>query len=171
MINKKLYNKAILLNICEKVQREWNRTLTEQQLIDLWYANYDFALINHYPTNVDIKECFNQELLRRNNVLVDDVWSLLNPAKAMILGNSESNIRFNAYNAGQVWVRDRSRVNVYVRDNANITVCVMDNAEVSIVSYSPTAKVLVMKYSPAVKLSTVGAGIKVRENYKYLQKG
>ena len=169
-INKILYNKAVLLGMCEKVSEKWTGILSEQELIDLWYDNYDFALQHHYPGNKDIKELFDKGMLRRNNVIVDDMWSLLNPKNAMILGSSESNIRFNAYNVGQVWIRDNSHANVYVRDNADVTVCVMDNASVDIVNYSPTSRVLVMKYSPSSVISTIGGGIKIRENYDYLNK-
>ena len=169
-INKALYEKGVEHNMCSDVRDSWVNTLDKQELIDLWYANYDFALINHYPSNSDIKKFFDKKILRENNVLVDDKWSLLNPQKAMILGDSESNIRFNAFHVGQVWVRDNSMANIYVRDNADVTVCVIDHAEVNIVNYNSTARVLVIKYSPKVSVHGTGGGIKVRENYAYLIK-
>lgn len=167
--NKILFNKGILYNMCAKVRDTWTDTKTEQELIDLWFDNYDFALINHYPSNNDILNLFDKTILRNNNILVDDMWSLLNPNKAMVLGDSESNIRFNAFHVGQIWVRDNSVVNIYARDNANITVCVMDMAEVNIIVYGTSADILVIKYTPTAKVQSNNNTIRIKENYTYLK--
>lgn len=169
-INKRLYDQGVQLDMCERVRKEWDKTLSEQELINLWYRNYDFALVNHFPDNKDIKDCFAKDILRKNCVLVDDMWSLLNPEKAMILGRSESNVRFNAFHVGQVWVRDTSCANIYVRDNAIVTVCVMDKAVLNIVNYSPSASVVVMKYSPTARMSSTGTNVRIKDNYSYLNK-
>ncbi len=167
-INKILYEKGLSCDMCKEVRDEWTETLSKQELIDLWFQNYDFAVTNHYPSNADIKNFFDKKLLRDNNVIIDDKWSLLNPSKAMILGDSDTNIRFNGFNVGQVWVRDNSMANIFVRDNADVTVCVMEHGEVNIINYNSTARVLVIKYSSAAMVSKTGNGIRVRENYSYL---
>ena len=168
-INKILYKEALNADMCERVKNEWHDTLSEQALIDLWYDNYDFVIANHFPANENIKKCFKKNILRGNNVLVDDSWSLLNPEKAMILGESESNIRFNGYHVGHCWVRDRSLVNVYVKDNADVTICVMDNAKVHVINYSNMAKVLVMKYAPQSVITHNGMNIRIREHFGFLK--
>jgi len=168
-VNSRLYEQGIMRNMCQDAIDKWNHTLSEQELIDLWYDNYDFAVINHFPDNETIKKCFQQEVLRKNNILVDDEWSLLSPEKAMILGKSVTKIRFNTYNVGQVWVRDMSKAEIYVRDNADVTVCVLDDAIVNIVCYNKTARVLVIKYSKNARITSFGSNITIKENYNYLK--
>lgn len=166
--NRILYESGVSLGMCDKVRNEWTEDKSDQELIDLWYYNYDFAVTKHYPSNSVLLDCFDRDVLRKNNIIVDDVWSLLNPSQAMILGNSKSNARFNAYHVGQMWIRDTSSVNVYVRDNADVTLCVMDNADVNIYIYGSSANVLVMKYSKDVKVSVNMGSAIIKENFSYL---
>ena len=175
-LNHRLRQIAVSLDMCESVREKWDRTLSPQQLINLWYENYDFALQHHFPSNSDIKECFSKEILRENNIIVDDRYSIYNPkspegfghpGKAVILGASTSNIRANGFYVGTIWVRDKSEVNVIAKGHADITVCVMDEASVNIKTYDD-AKVLVMKYSPNVTVYAEGENIRCRENYKYV---
>ena len=167
--NRRLYESGMKHSMCKKIADAWNGVMSEQELIDMWYDNYDFALVHHFPDNDEIKACFSKEILRKNNVLVNDVWSILNPGKAMILGSSTTNIRFNSFNVGQVWVRDTSKANVYVKDYADVTICVMDKANVNIINYSQNAKVLVIIYSKTAQVTAIGTNITNKENLTYLQ--
>lgn len=168
-LNSILRSEADANNICESVAKQWNENLDEQGLIDLWYGNYDFAIVHHFPKNSTIMRSFGKDILRKNNVIIDDQWSLLNPYKAMILGDSTSNIRFNSYHVGTVWVRDNSSASIFVSGHASIVVCIMEYAEVNIEKLDSNASVLIMKYSPTAKVIKNDHSIRIRENFNYLK--
>lgn len=167
-LNESLKLEASKNGICDKVKNSWASDLDEQGLIDLWYENYDFALTNHFPKNSTIMDSFGKEILRKNNVIINDSWSLLNPYKAMVLGDSQSNIRYNTNKVGTVWIRDNSTATIYVSGHASVIVCIMDYAEVNIEKMSPESSVLVMRYSPTAKILKSGIGVRVKDNFKYL---
>lgn len=126
-VNEKLRNEAVNLGLCDKWQSEWKESWDKQKLIDKFYEGLDFCIINHYPSNEFIKRNFDRDLLRKNGLLVDDEYSLLNPKQSILLGTSKSTVRVNAMNVSRIWVRDISSVKIIARGYAGVIVHVLDS--------------------------------------------
>lgn len=144
-LNQTLRDEAIRLDLCEKWQKTiWNRNLSQEELIDIYFKGLDFAIEHHYPSNEFIKDNFDKDLLRKKGVLVDDKYSLLNQRFAILLGNSESTMRYNGTTLAQVYVRDTSKARIVAKGRAHVIVEVYDNAKVD-TEIDDTATVMVIR--------------------------
>ena len=117
-LSSRLKKDAIALGLCNQWQKEWKDNEDKQSLITKYFDGLDFPLKYHWPSNQFIKENFEQNLLRKNNILVDDTRSLLNPAEAVILGNSKATIRVNSQNNSIIYIRDKSCVDIFAKNTA-----------------------------------------------------
>jgi hypothetical protein len=162
-----LKKQAVELGLCEDWQREWKRDTSKQELIDKYFNGLDFPMRHHWPSNNYIKDNFGQELLRRNNILVDDKYSLLNPQEAVILGNAEAAVRVNGHNHSVIYIRDNSAVKLYVKNTAFVIVHLFETAHVEAQIFD-SPNVLILKHSKDVNVTTVGK-VKIKEDFDYLK--
>ena len=133
-LNKDLMSEARRLGLCDPWYSEWqSKVYDPQELIDRYIKGLDFCIEHHYPSNEFIKSNFDRDLLHKNNIVVNERHSLLNPMTAVILGKSKSKVRVNGYCVCRVYVRDASVVDVYARQRSHIIIHVYDNAQVNIV--------------------------------------
>lgn len=166
-VSIELRNKAREFGLCNEWFNEWSDTSSKQELIDKYITGIDFALRHHYPTNQYIKDNFELELLRKNNILVDDERNLLNPSVAVILGNTKTKIRVNGLSRSIIYVRDKSEVDLIVKNSSFVIVHTFDNASVK-VETEDKPSVLVLKHSKDATIKTTN-GIKVKEEFDYLK--
>lgn len=166
-ISIELRNKARELGLCNEWFNEWSDTSSKQELIDKYITGIDFALQHHYPTNQYIKDNFELELLRKNNILVDDERNLLNPSVAVILGNTKTKIRVNGLSRSVIYIRDNSVVDIIAKNKSFVIVHLFDNAS-TIIKTEDTPNVLVLKHSKNVKVATQ-KGVKIKEEFNYLK--
>lgn len=162
-----LRQSAVGLGLCMEWQREWKDETDKQTLIDKYFEGLDFPMRFHWPSNKFIKENFEQELLRKNNILVDDTRSLLNPKEAVILGSSVAKIRVNGLSHSVVYLRDDSEVNLYIRNKAFVVVHLFEQAKINIRTYD-TPNVLVLKHSEFVSVEA-SEGVKIKNDLDYLK--
>jgi hypothetical protein len=133
-LNKDLRSQARNFGLCDQWYEEWSDlNCSQQELIDKYIKGLDFCILHHYPSNDFIKSNFDRDLLHKNNIVVDERHSLLNPMTAVILGNSKSKVRVNGYSVCRVYVRDNSSVDVFIRHKAHLIIHVYDHASVTIV--------------------------------------
>lgn len=128
-----LLHEAIDLGLCEQWQREWGTNPTEQELIDKFRRGIDFCLSHHWPSCKFINEHFGQALLRKNNILVNDHYSLLNPAFAALLGQTSSTIRYSGNKPSHIYIGGHSVAKIFIKTSALIIVEVRDSAQVEII--------------------------------------
>lgn len=166
-VSIELRKKAREFGLCDEWFNDWSDTSPKQELIDKYITGIDFALQHHYPTNQYIKDNFELELLRKNNILVDDERNLLNPSVAVILGNTKTKIRVNGLSRSIIYVRDKSEVDLIVKNRSFVIVHTFDNASVK-VETEDNPSVLVLKHSKDATIKTTN-GIKVKEEFDYLK--
>lgn len=154
-------------NLCDAWYNQWDTNTSKQGLIDKYFEGLDFPMRYHWPSNDYIKENFEKELLRQNNILVDDKYSLLNPQEAVILGNTETTVRVNGNNRSVIYIRDSSTVKLYARNTAFVIVHLFENASISI-HVLDNPNFLVLKHSHSVDVITNGE-IKIKDDFDYLK--
>ena len=160
-VSAELKGEAISLGLCGKWKRGWSGNEDTQTLIDKYFEGLDFPMKHHWPSNSFIKSNFEKELLWKNNILVDDSRSLLNPKEAVILGNSVSTVRVNGSNISVVYIRDNSTVRITAKNKSFVIVHLFENSKIDI-EVQDKPDVLVLKHSTN---ATVNApdGVKVKE--------
>ena len=133
--------------MCNEVHRNWyGKSWDFNELADVMYRNLDFCIDYRWPSKETLKELIPINARHENGIVIDEEWSLLNNTFALIIGDSKSNVRYNAFNVGKIYVFDNSKCNITVKghafliihlfDNANVNVTVNDNAKASIVLHS-----------------------------------
>ena len=165
-INKELRSQAISLGLCNDWQKIWRGDWSNEKMVEQMYKGLDFCLKHHWPSNGYILNHFDISFLRKSNVFVDDKWSVCNPKRSLILGNSQITFRYNAWGNGSVHVRDNSRLNISAKNRSFVLVHLYDYACVEANQYDKAIIVLI-KHSEHVKI-IADKNIKIREDYEYL---
>lgn len=150
-LNKTLRDSAIALGLCKQWQADWNQDWDVDKMADKFWQGINFCVKNHYPDKDFIVNTFDKNTLRGKCIIADDKYSLLNPSQALIIGNSQSTIRYNALASGRIHIqhdsavtltaKGRSRVIAHVWDRAHLNVQRQDVARVLVVLHSPYASV------------------------------
>lgn len=166
-LSVELRNMARKLNLCDKWFGEWKDDTDEQTLIDKYFKGLDFCLIHHYPSNEYISTHFERDLLRKNGILVDDNYSLLNPSNAILLGSSKSTIRVNARNHAVIHVRDNVSVKVVAKNNAFVIVHAMDNSTVHAEGFD-SSRLVVFRNSKSANIIVSGKAT-TEDDFDYLK--
>lgn len=144
-LNEILFSQARNLHMCGKVHKKWyGRTLSMDELFELYYANLDFCIDNQFPSVTQLKELLTDEQRRGHGMLADDSWSLLNPEHAIVLGRSKATIRFNAFNVGRVTVAGSSECEISVKGHARVVVHLYDHANVRVSSQDKSNATLII---------------------------
>lgn len=154
-LSVELRNMARKLNLCDKWFGEWKDDTDKQGLIDKYHRGSDFCVKHHYPSNEYISTHFERDLLRKNGILVDDNYSLLNPTNAMVLGNSKSTIRINGRNHAVIHIRDNANVKIVARNEAFVLVHVLDGATVHAEGFD-SSRLVVFRNSKSANIIVCG---------------
>ena len=166
-LNSTLSKKAIDLGLCQQWQQSWNGIWDKQKMIEKFFEGIDFCLMYRYPSYEFIKNNFDRDLLRKNSILLDDKYSLLNPKESVLFGKSESTIRFNARNHGTVYLRDNSTAKIKASGKSFVLIHLLDDCYVT-VEKSDEAKVILIKHSEAVTI-VAETDVEIREEYDWLK--
>ncbi len=166
-LSAELRSMARKLNLCDKWFSEWRDDTDKQGLIDKYHRGSDFCVKHHYPSNEYISAHFERDLLRKNGILVDDDYSLLNPVNAMILGNSKSTIRINGRHHAVIHVRDNADVKIVAKNEAFVLVHVLDSATVHAEGFN-TSRLVVFRNSKSANITVTGKAI-TEDDLDYLK--
>lgn len=160
-VNEELRGKAIELGLCNEWQRMWEKDWDQQKMIDRYKKGIDFCMENHYPDTEFMKANFGKEKLRLNNILVDDQYSLLNPKSAVVIGNSKTNIRFNAWSSGEICVGGTSSITITAKNSSFVMVHLYDNAALTAYAYDK-ARIIVIKHSQKVIIENINGDVRIK---------
>lgn len=127
-----LRQSAINNGLCDEWKNAWKDNCTQQELINKYLRGIDFCLQHRWPSNRFITDNFDIVTLRRNNIIVDDSWSLNNPQEAVILGDSKATVRVNGRNSSEIYIRDTSEVAVHVHTGELVLIHVFDKTTVRV---------------------------------------
>lgn len=145
-LNNSLRTKAVSCGLCNDWQKEWRQDWNLDRMVSQFYRGIDFFIDKRFVSNEFIKDNFNKDFLRRNGIIVDDTYSMVNPLYSILVGKSKSTIRMNGYKAGTTYILDNSEVNVKASGKSFIIVhaygCAKINAE-----QDDKARVVVIKHS------------------------
>lgn len=130
--------------LCDEWYDNWDLNGDRQYLIDLYLKGIDFAIDNDWPDNAFIVRNFDRHLLRKNNILVNDKWSVANPKTVVMLGNSISTVRNSGWNVATCYVRHESNATVICKNMSFTTLHVHDNATVKIEIFDKANAVVIL---------------------------
>lgn len=165
IINKLLKEKAIDCGLCDQWKKEWEQDWDFEKLANQFYRGLDFYLKTRFIPTKFFKESFDIDFLRKNGILVDDKYSLLNPENAILIGNSNGTVRMNGFKATNVYVVDKSHLKIIAKNRSFVIVHALDRCVIN-ASKNDLAHLVVIKHSPDVKVE--GNAI-VKEEYDYLK--
>lgn len=166
-LNKILKKEAIDHGLCAKWQRDWKEGCDRNGLIAKYKEGIDFCIANEYPANDFIKKNFTREMLRENNVLVDDEYSMLNARVCVLQGASKSNLRYNGWNAGTLYVRHTSKAIITARQMSFVIVHLFNDAKVECQTYDK-ASIVVLVHSKTAKVTNCIGNVKIKDELDYL---
>lgn len=166
-LNKELRGMARNLGLCDEWFGKWEDTTDSQGLIDKYFEGVDFPLKYHWPSNEYIKENFGRDILHKNNIIVDEKRSALNPDKAMVLGNSDATIRINGNSHSVIYARDCSSLKIYAKNAAFVIVHLFETAHAEIQAKDKSS-VLALKHSVKATVKAQGA-VRIKEELDYLE--
>lgn len=130
-INKELRDRAVSLGLCDKWQKSWVKDKSPQQLIDMFKKGIDFCFETGFPDNDFIKENISKEILKKNNMFVDEEFYKANPENdCVILGNSQGKLTFDGYAVRDIYVNGDADVEIEAKDFSKIFVNVYGNSQV-----------------------------------------
>lgn len=146
-LSKELAMQARKLNICQ----EWHdelKTLDDKRAMVLMYLKgIDFCLANDYPNNEYIRNNF-AEIINEYGIFLDDRFSIDNPDKCVLLGNTNGMVDVDGYHVSELFAKHDSTLTINARDKAFVMIDVFDSAGVR-VSATGDSKVCVNMYGDA----------------------
>jgi len=145
-LNNSLRTKAVNCGLCNGWQEEWRQDWGLDKMISQFYRGIDFFIDKRFVSNEFIKNSFDKDFLRRNGVLVDDAYSLLNTPNAIFIGDSKATVRFNGFSTGTVNVLDNSDARIVAKGNSFVMVHAYGSSQVSI-EQKDKSKVVVVTHS------------------------
>lgn len=146
-LNTSLRNDAIRFGLCSGWQNDWSENRNKQELIDMWLRGIDFAIMHNYPTNDFIKEHFEDELLKQNNIFVDCPITGMNlNGKVIVNGDCTGTFTFDGFAACDLYIRHNSNVHIDASRFAKIFINLYDDAIVTI-KQRDISKVYVYRHS------------------------
>ena len=166
-LNKELRTQAINNGLCAMWQKEWKKDWDLDKMISQFYRGIDFFLDKRFVSNNFIKENFDRDFLRKNGILVDDTYSLLNPRNAILIGESQSTIRFNNYMVTTIYVIDNSKAKILAKGHSSVIVHLLGNPQVE-VEQKEHGNVLIINHSKESVIIS-DDGIKIKEEFDYLK--
>ena len=165
--NRELRNSAVMCGLCNQWQMEWSIDWDYDRMISQFYRGIDFYLKTRFIDRQFIKEHFDIDLLRKNGILVDDTYSLSNPEKAILIGNSSSTIRVNGNKHSVIYLTDNAEVKITAKNRSFVIVHALDSATIT-AQQSESARLIVIKHSYNLTILP-GTNAVVKEEYGYLK--
>lgn len=166
-LNEDLRNQAIHLGLCSEWQNLWKKDWSKEKMVERMYKGIDFCLKHHYPSNEYILKHFDLDFRRKHNVFVNDRYSVCNPEKSLVLGNSCIKFRYNAGNSASLHARDSSEIEVTAKTRSFVVLHLHDSAKAKVRQYD-MAKVVVISHSKDVSIDA-GDNIDIKTEYSYLK--
>ena len=145
-LNKELRDQARGLGLCDQWYKEWKKDESKQDLIDKYLRGIDFCIQHDYPDLEFVKENFEDDLLRKNGIIVDSEANETNKRKVVLLGNSTGNVIYTDFFTGSVYVRHSSNVNIETSGTSVVFVHAYENCRVKVMA-AEQSKVFVYHYS------------------------
>lgn len=133
-LNIVLRERARELGLCDQWYNDWDKESTKQELIDKYLKGIDFCIKHNYPKPAFIKEHFEEKLLLKNNIFLDNTINDSNLSKVVLLGESKGALRYNGVHTGDVYVRHNSNLTIEVTDVAKVFVEAYENCNIRIVA-------------------------------------
>lgn len=168
-INHYLRGQARDNGLCDKWYEEWKgEDWSYQTMIDKYIEGIDFCIEHDFPKAEFITSYFPKDLLRKNGILVNDNWSLLNPKYAVLLENSNSTIRLNGWQVSQVYLRGISTARIHTGGHAHVIVHLYDEAGVHILCHDCKNRPVIIMHGKDVTEDRIsyeigqGAGIEIK---------
>lgn len=161
IINNELRDEAIRLGLCNEWQQLWSKDWDFTKLVERYKKGIDFCMENHYPSDNFVKNNFDRELLRKNFILVDDKYSFLNPKVCVVTGNSDSNIRFNAWSSGEVYISGSSNVTLTAKNYSFVMVHLYEESSISAIA-SDKARIVIIKHAKTTKIDKSIGDVRVK---------
>lgn len=142
--------------MCDKWYKEWG-DCSDEELVKKFLDGMNFCIKSNFP-NVNIIKSFDNKLLNRNNIYVDEEsLNLHNPSKksphkVVLCGNTNATIFYDCYSVADLYIQHDCKVNlicinhaiVHVTITGNASVCIIksENASVSVYKKNATCKVV-----------------------------
>lgn len=168
-LSVQLRSEADLLGLCDEWHNAWKDNTTMQELINKYIRGLDFCLKHRWPSNRFIVEHFDRGLLRRNNILVNDNRSVLNPKVAVLLGQSTATVRVNGSHLSTIYVLDDSALDLVIHTNELVIVHAFDNAKVRVVvGDGYKCAVVVLNHSHGTVV-TAPKSVRYKDDFGYLK--
>lgn len=131
-IGNKLKLQAESLGACEKGLDNLEK-LNEQELVNRYIHFIDFCIEAQYPSNEFIKKNFDQDLLHRNNIYVDDFVERRNARQVVVIqGKSTGLLQYDGMTVADVYVRHDSEITIDCSRLSKVFISVYDNAKVNV---------------------------------------
>ncbi len=155
-INETLFAQAKELRMCDTVHKEWyGKTWRYDKLADVMYRNLDFCIEHRWPARQTLKTLIPIDARHRNGIVIDEQWSLLNTAFALVMGTSQAKARYNAFSVGQLHIFDDAQCYVSAKGHASVTVHVYDRATANVTA-EDKAHVLIVRHSERCRCIKTG---------------
>lgn len=149
-LNKMLRDRARELGLCDKWYKEWDKKSTRQELIEKYIKGIDFCIKHDYPNLDFAREYFPKNQLVQNGIFLDGKVEGCNIKTAVLLGNSNGNLKYEGQKAGDVYVRHQSDVVITAEGGARVFVEVYDDSKV-IAKTDETSKIFVYYHGGEVQ--------------------
>jgi len=144
-LSNTLKNKAILLGLCTDWTNAWGDP-DKQGLIDKYLHGIDFCIKHDYPSVEFIKKHFEKELLRKNNIFVDeDIHERNLNHIAVFNGKCSGMLMFDGLSCCDLYARHDSVLTIDCTRMSKVFVNLYDNAKVRIIQ-KDIASVYVYKH-------------------------
>lgn len=162
-IREELVLGALSFSGCADGMEQIRNASSKVDMVQCFLDRIDFCLAKDFPDKGFLKRNFENEL-RDRNIYIDEVLSLTNIRKSVLMGNCNTTLAFNKYEVGKVFAKHKTQLIVKAYDHARVMVDALDDSIIS-VECSGNAKVVVNLYARASVSSAIGNTIKiVRKN-------
>ena len=149
-LNNLLRNRARQLGLCDQWYNDWGSKETKQQLIEKYLHGIDFCIKNDYPKKEFIKAYFPKNLLAEKGIFLDEKIAHTNLCTAVLLGESDGELKYDGYSVGKIYVRHQSVVKVNACDRARVFVECYDGTKVDAVA-TDDARIFVYQHGGIVR--------------------
>ena len=167
VLNRELRQMAVNHRLCKQWQKDWEVEWSLDRMAEQFFRGIDFYLSERFVSREFIMENFDKQFLREKCILVDDVYSLSNPGRSILIGNSSSTIRFSGSKIGTVYLTDSSSCKILAQGNCHIIIHLLDDSKVYI-EQSGNARVVALRHSESCTVDSHG-NIKVKYELGYLK--
>lgn len=132
--------------IC-KPWREDMVKATMKEYCEMFFKGSDWAMEKDFPSLGLLRKYKTTSLY---GLYTDAKVKKKNAKQLAFFGESESELEYNEYNIGEIYIRHKSKVKIIAKDNSIVHITIADGATVEIEA-EEKAKVTVYQYGGTVK--------------------